>query len=75
MVEFLGYLGLALIPGFILLDAFRGSREYKPQRWWRVRGVLLTAAAIWLSMVVATFWAKQSWLVRMKDRSQSSFLA
>lgn len=58
MVEFLGYLGLAFIPAFILLDAFRGSREYSTPRWWRVRGVIVTVSAVWLSMVVATFWAK-----------------
>lgn len=58
MIEFLGYLGLAFIPGFMLLDAFRGSRDYKAPRWWRVRGVLVTVSAVWLSMVVATFWAE-----------------
>ena len=57
MVEFLGYLGLAFIPAFILLDAFRGDREYRSPRWWRVRGILVTAGAIWLSMAVATGWA------------------
>ena len=57
MVEFLGYLGLALIPAFILLDAFRGRRSYSAQRAWRTRGVAVTAAMVWLSMVVAGGWA------------------
>ena len=57
MVEFLGYVGLALIPGFILLDAFRGQRTYAPQRAWRIRGVVVTATMVWLSMVVAGGWA------------------
>ena len=38
MIEILGYVGLALIPAFILLDAFRGHRKYTEQRWWRLRG-------------------------------------
>jgi len=57
MIEILGYAGLALIPAFILLDAFRGQRKYPQQRWWRLRGIVVTALAVWLSMVVATFWA------------------
>ncbi|MEL7185978.1 MAG: sterol desaturase family protein [Pseudomonadota bacterium] len=57
MIEILGYAGLALIPAFILLDAFRGSRSYKRQRAWRLRGVVVTVAAVWLSMQVAYMWA------------------
>ena len=57
MVEVLGYVGLALIPAFILLDAFRGQRQYARQRAWRIRGILITAAAVWLSIVIATAWA------------------
>ena len=60
MSEILGYVGLALIPTFILLDAFRGQRKYAKQRWWRLRGVAMTALAVWLSIVVATSWA--NWL-------------
>lgn len=58
MYEFLGYLTLDFKPGFILLDAFRGSRKYKAPRWWRVRGVMVTLAAFWLSTLVATGCAK-----------------
>lgn len=57
MIEILGNLGLALIPAFILLDAFRGSRRYKKARGWRVRGVIVTVAAVWLSITIATGWA------------------
>ncbi|MEM8814261.1 MAG: sterol desaturase family protein [Pseudomonadota bacterium] len=57
MVDILSYAGLALIPAFILLDAFRGHRQYKRQRTWRVRGIVVTAAAVWLSMLVASGWA------------------
>ena len=57
MIEVLGYVGLAFIPAFILLDAFRGHRKYARQRGWRLRGIVVTAFAVWLSMVVATFWA------------------
>ena len=60
MVEILGYVGLALIPAFILLDTFRGARTYKRQRAWRIRGAIVTVAAVWLSIVVATAWA--NWL-------------
>ena len=58
MIEILGYVGLAFIPAFILLDAFRGSRSYIAPRWWRVRTLLVTVGAVWLSMVIATFWAE-----------------
>ena len=57
MIEILGYLGLAFIPAFILLDAFRGARQNMTPRWWRVRGILVTVAAVAFSMTVATFWA------------------
>ena len=57
MVEILAYVGLALIPAFILLDAFRGNRPYARQRAWRMRGIMVTAMAVWLSMVVAGGWA------------------
>lgn len=57
MIEILGNLGLALIPAFILLDAFRGSRRYSKPRGWRVRGVIVTVAAVWLSITIATSWA------------------
>ena len=58
MTDILGYAGLALIPAFILLDAFRGYRRYKPQRAWRMRGIVVTVAAVWLSMLVAGGWAE-----------------
>lgn len=58
MVELLGYLGLGMIPAFLLIDAFRGSRRYAPQRGWRLRGTAVTIAAVWLSVWVATTWAK-----------------
>ncbi len=57
MVEILGYVALALIPAFILLDAFRGHRQYRRQRAWRIRGIVVTAAAVWLSMLTASGWA------------------
>ena len=57
MYDLLGYITLAFIPGFIMLDAFRGSRSYKSPRWWRVRATIVTIAAFWLSMTVATGWA------------------
>ncbi|MDX1518291.1 MAG: sterol desaturase family protein [Woeseiaceae bacterium] len=60
MIEVLGYIGLGLIPAFILLDAFRGSRRYAKQRFWRTRATIVTVAAVWLSIQVATGWA---WLL------------
>ena len=57
MVEILGYAGLALIPAFMLLDAFRGHRRYRSQRGWRARGIIVTATAVWLSLAVASGWA------------------
>ena len=58
MIEILGYVGLAFIPAFILFDTFRGHRHYAKQRAWRLRGVLVTAVAVWLSMAIATAWAE-----------------
>ena len=57
MIEVLGYVGLAFIPGFILVDAFRGSRHYHTPRWWRIRSAMFTVGAVWFSMLVATGWA------------------
>lgn len=57
MIEILGILGLAFIPAFILLDAFRGSRRYESLPGWRTRAIVVTVAAVWLSMTIATSWA------------------
>ena len=57
MLEILGLATLAMIPAFILLDAFRGHRKYTPQKWWRLRAVIVTFLAVWLSMTIATSWA------------------
>lgn len=57
MTETLEILTLALVPGFLLLDAFRGARTYRTPRWWRLRGLLVTLVVVGLSMSYATFWA------------------
>ncbi len=38
MYDFLGYLTLALIPGFIALDLVHRHRRYDAPRYWRLYG-------------------------------------
>jgi len=57
MLEFLGLLGIALIPAFLLVDLFGGARPY-PGRWtWKLRGLAMTGATFGISVGVTLFWA------------------
>lgn len=57
MIAILEILTLASIPAFILLDLLYRARRFDATRWWRVRALLVSAAAFVLSVGVATFWA------------------
>lgn len=56
-MEWLGYLTVGLIPGFILLDwAIRG-RRHDSTRFWRVRATIMTGVSFLLAGWFAAFWA------------------
>ncbi|MCP5368292.1 MAG: sterol desaturase family protein [Hyphomicrobiales bacterium] len=69
MFEYLEYFGLAIIPPFLLWDAFRGARSYRRPRFWRLRGLLVTVAAVALSIPVALIWADLTAGVSLLDLS------
>ncbi|HSG66133.1 MAG TPA: sterol desaturase family protein [Gammaproteobacteria bacterium] len=56
MYDFLGYVTLALIPGFILLDLFVRARRYAAPRFWRLRALAVTVAIFCLSGWIAGLW-------------------
>jgi len=56
MTDMLPWLGLALIPAFLLLDVVYQRRRFAATRLWRLRGLVVTALAVGLSLVVATGW-------------------
>lgn len=56
-MELLGYLTIALIPGFILLDwAIRG-RRHDSTRLWRLRAAAMTVVTFYLAGYFALFWS------------------
>jgi sterol desaturase/sphingolipid hydroxylase (fatty acid hydroxylase superfamily) len=56
MYEYLGYLTLALIPGFIVLDLFLRRRRYEAPRFWRIRALAVTVAIFFFTGWVAGLW-------------------
>jgi sterol desaturase/sphingolipid hydroxylase (fatty acid hydroxylase superfamily) len=50
------YLGIALIPGFILLDLVVQKRSFATPKFWRLRGLVVTVLTFALSMAVTIFW-------------------
>jgi hypothetical protein len=56
MFELLGWITLALIPGFLLLDFLWQSRRYDKTRHWRLRGLLVTVAIVFFAGEVALVW-------------------
>ncbi len=56
MIELLGIITLALIPGFLLLDVLWQARRYDKTRHWRLRGLLVTAGIVLFSGEVALLW-------------------
>ena len=56
MMDLLGYLTIALIPGLIVVDwAIRG-RHHDSTRFWRLRATLVTVATFYIAGYVAVFW-------------------
>jgi len=56
MYEYLEYLTLALIPGFILFDLVYRSRRYETARFWRIRAVAVTVGIFFFTGWVAGLW-------------------
>ncbi len=50
------YLGLALIPGFIVLDLVTRARNFETPNSWRLRALVVTVLTFALSMAVTIFW-------------------
>lgn len=50
------YLGLALIPGFIVLDLVSRARAFETPNRWRVRALVVTVLTFFLSMAITIFW-------------------
>ncbi len=57
MWDILEIIGLALIPGAMVLELVAGRRGYRAPRWWRLRGLVGTVATVAVAIVVATWWA------------------
>ena len=56
MLDIIGIITLALIPGFLLLDFIVQRRRYDKTRYWRLRGTLVTVAIFFFTGEVAVFW-------------------
>lgn len=58
MFSWLETAAMSLIPAFLLLDLLHGARRFARTRWWRLRGLLVTAAIFGLSMATALGWGR-----------------
>lgn len=56
MYEILGYLTLALIPGFILLDLIYRERRYQTPRHWRLYALAVTVGIFFFTGWIAGLW-------------------
>jgi sterol desaturase/sphingolipid hydroxylase (fatty acid hydroxylase superfamily) len=56
MYDHLELVALALIPGFMVLDLVYGSRAYQTPRLWRLNGLLVSVATVYLSFQVPRVW-------------------
>ena len=45
MIEILTWVTMLLVPAFLLLDLFVHPRRFDTPAYWRLRGLLVTAAA------------------------------
>lgn len=57
MWETIELLGLGLIPVFLLLDLVWRRRRFSSTRWWRLRGLAVTAMVVAVSIATPFFWA------------------
>ncbi|KPK17750.1 MAG: hypothetical protein AMJ67_12435 [Betaproteobacteria bacterium SG8_41] len=58
MYDYLGYLTLALIPGFIALDLVYRQRHYETPRYWRLYALAVTVGIFFFTGWIAGLWGK-----------------
>lgn len=58
MYDVLGYLTLALIPGFILLDLVYRARKYESARFWKLRALAVTVGIFFFTGWIGELWGK-----------------
>ena len=58
MYDVLGYLTLALIPAFILLDLVHRHRRFETPRFWRLRALVVTVGIFFFTGWVAGLWGQ-----------------
>jgi len=58
IIEYANLIGLACIPGFLLLDLVVRNRKFQTTRFWRLRGLLMTAFIFWFTGQVGLLWGK-----------------
>ena len=56
MYDFLGYLTLALIPGFIAFDLVYRKRRYETPRYWRLYALAVTVGIFFFTGWIAGLW-------------------
>ena len=56
MIEILTWAAMLLVPAFLLLDLFVHPRRFDTPAYWRLRGLLVTAAAFWMSLKIGEWW-------------------
>lgn len=57
-IDIVFWASLALLPLFLIADAFYRARRYDTPRFWRIRALAVTLLAIALSFVVPMGWAR-----------------
>lgn len=56
--EIFGFITLGFIPAFMLLDLVHHPKQYDAPRWYRLRGLLMSLAAVAASFGVAWLWGE-----------------
>lgn len=56
MYDFLGYLTIALIPAFMLLDLVHRHRRFETTRFWRLRALAVTVGIFFFTGWIAGLW-------------------
>ena len=58
MYDILGYLTIALIPAFMLLDLVHRHRRFETPRFWRLRALVVTIGIFVITSWVAGLWGE-----------------
>jgi sterol desaturase/sphingolipid hydroxylase (fatty acid hydroxylase superfamily) len=57
VTELLTWISWLLLPAFLIVDLVARARDFGPPRLWRLRALLVTGGAFWLSLKVGEAWA------------------